>query len=114
LFSLSPADLAAKMPKGRKWYRPQDFDWMSEDRVLLYRNAMPADDEGTPSTKFSSLEPIVRQMSFERPPEFKLLWADSGQSVALILNGDQWAFIDETSHSGFSKGLLKGGEATAV
>jgi hypothetical protein len=109
LFSLSPADLAAKMPKDRKWLRPQDFDWMSEDRVLLYRQAMPANEEATPKPKFPSLEPVVRPISFEKPPVFQMLWVDSGQSVALNLNGVLWAFIDESSHCGFSKGLIKGG-----
>ena len=74
---------------------------MSEDRAVLYR-------QGT-SMKFTSLDSYVRQMSFEKPPKFKLLWTDSGQSVALYLDGEPWAFIDETSHCGFSKGMLKEG-----
>ena len=48
----------------------------------------------------------IRQMQFEKPPVFKLLWADSGNSVALYLNGEPWAFIDEKTHQGYSKAIL--------
>jgi len=46
-------------------------------------------------------------MRFESPPELRLLWADSGNTVALYLNGEPWAFIDEETHKGYSKGVLK-------
>jgi len=46
-------------------------------------------------------------MTFERRPEFKLVWTDSGNGVALYLNGEPWAFTDEETHQGYSKGVFK-------
>jgi hypothetical protein len=48
----------------------------------------------------------LKPLAFDTPPVFKLLWADSGHSVALYLNGEPWAFIDEATHEGYSKGIL--------
>jgi hypothetical protein len=48
-----------------------------------------------------------REMLFSKPPEFSLLWADSGESVAVLLNGEPWAFVYEKSNHGYSKGILK-------
>lgn len=47
-----------------------------------------------------------REMSFAKPPEFSLLWADSGNSVAVLLNGEPWAFVYEEKNHGYSKGIL--------
>ncbi len=55
---------------------------------------------------FPCVEQDVRPMTFEKPPEFKLLWADSGHSVALYLNREPWAFIEEETHQGYSKGIF--------
>jgi hypothetical protein len=46
-------------------------------------------------------------MAFSKAPLFKLLWTDSGNGVALYLDGSPWAFIDEATHKGYSKGILK-------
>lgn len=46
-------------------------------------------------------------MVFKEPPAMKLLWTDSGQSVALFLNGEPWAFIHEGKNHGYSKGILR-------
>ncbi len=54
-----------------------------------------------------SLERNIRVMEFTRPPELRLLWAGSGHSVALFLNGEPWAFIHEDKNHGYSKGVLK-------
>lgn len=106
MFRLNPADLASKLPKGRKW-RPQDFEWNSLDCVWLYRHALSATDELKLKKDFPYyVQHRVKPMSFEAPPVFKLLWEDSGHSVALFLNGEPWAFIDEASHQGFSKGII--------
>jgi len=48
-----------------------------------------------------------KEMSFAEPPEFILLWADSGNSVAVLLNGEPWAFVYEEKNHGYSKGILK-------
>jgi len=49
----------------------------------------------------------IKSMVFNEPPEFKLLWTDSGNSVVLNLNGEPWAFFEEKSCGGYSKGVLK-------
>jgi len=54
-----------------------------------------------------SLEENIRVMEFTQPPELRLLWAGSGHSVALFLNGEPWAFIHEERNHGYSKGVLK-------
>ena len=46
-------------------------------------------------------------MAFEKPPELKLIWTDSGNGFALFLNGEPWAYIQEEYHCGFSKGILR-------
>ncbi len=46
-------------------------------------------------------------MEFARPPELRLLWAESGHSVALLLDGEPWAFIHEGKNHGYSKGVLR-------
>ncbi len=47
----------------------------------------------------------VKAISFEGVPKFRLRWTDSGEGVALFLNGEPWAFIDESNHNGYSKGM---------
>jgi hypothetical protein len=53
-----------------------------------------------------SLERNIKVLEFAHPPELRLLWADSGQSVALFLNEEPWAFIHEEKNHGYSKGIL--------
>jgi len=48
----------------------------------------------------------IRQFAFEKPPKLKLLWTDSGNSIAVYLNGEPWAFIDEHTQKAYSKGVL--------
>jgi hypothetical protein len=54
-----------------------------------------------------------KEMLFAEVPQFSVLWADSGNSVAVLLNGEPWAFIYEDTQQGYSKGILKpdGGNA---
>ena len=54
-----------------------------------------------------AIEQHIKPLLLAKPPEFKLLWTDSGHSVALYLNGEPWAFIHEATHEGYSKGILK-------
>jgi hypothetical protein len=54
-----------------------------------------------------SLEEDIKVMTFAHPPELRLLWADSGHSVALYLDGQPWAFIHEEKNHGYSKGILR-------
>ena len=54
-----------------------------------------------------SLEQGIRVMAFAHPPDLRLLWGDSGHSVALYLDGQPWAFIHEEKNHGYSKGVLR-------
>jgi hypothetical protein len=105
-FRLQPTDLASKVPQGRTRWAPKDFDWVKQDSVWLYRHMRSADDELKLKTSTPTVDLGVKPLSFEATPRFKLIWADSGHSVAVCLNAEPWAFIDETSHQGYSKGIL--------
>jgi len=113
-FCLMPADLEALIPKGRSWWAPKDFEWASQDSAWLYRHMKSAADEEKLMSGFPCVEKDLKPMVFEKPAEFKLLWTDSGHSVALFLNGEPWAFIHEESHQGYSKGVLKPAAAYLV
>lgn len=56
---------------------------------------------------FFSLESGIKPMKFTHPPEMRLLWGESGNSVALFINGEPWAFIHEEKNHGYSKGVLR-------
>jgi hypothetical protein len=56
---------------------------------------------------FFPVEQNIRPVVFAHPPHLRLLWSDSGHSVALFLNGEPWAFIHEEKNHGYSKGILK-------
>jgi hypothetical protein len=71
----------------------------------LYRRKRSFTEEHSLRSDKYSIERYVKPMEFERPPDFKLIWADSGQSAALLLNGEPWAFVDE-ENDGYSKGVL--------
>ena len=75
--------------------------WLNACHVHMYQRA--------PS---GSKMPIwgLRHLTFDVPPQFKLVWADSGNSVAVCLNGEPWAFIDEHTQAAYSKGVLKDAE----
>jgi hypothetical protein len=94
-------------PIGRSWWAPKDFEWVSQDSAWLYRHLRSPEQEEAlmriwPSTFQHGVKPLV----FTAPPRFKLVWTGSGQGVALYLNGEPWAFIDERTHEGYSKGVL--------
>jgi hypothetical protein len=106
-FRLNPADYTSLIPKGRTWWAPKDFDWVEQDCTWLYRHMRSSSGEKELACGFFPVEQGVGPMSFEKPPEFKLVWTDSGHSVALYLNGEPWAFIHEKTRQGYSKGILK-------
>ena len=54
-----------------------------------------------------SLDKHIKPRAFGAPPRLSLLWADSGQSVAVIVEGIPWAFIHEDRNHGYSKGILR-------
>lgn len=101
---LTPAWMRSSIPGAK----PQGLDWASQDFTWLYRHKRPWLEEQKlkriyPGIVQQDLKPLI----FKQAPEFKLLWTASGDSVALILNGELWAFIDEQTHTGYSKGILK-------
>jgi len=101
-FSLLPAWLSSSIPGSK----PRGFDWASEDFVWLYRHKRPDPEEVRLRYAFAPLEQILKPIAFDTPPQFKFEWSDSGNSVALYLNGEPWAFIAEDTHLGYSKGIL--------
>jgi hypothetical protein len=52
-------------------------------------------------------ERYVKGIAFSDPPSFKFIWADSENGVAVLLNGEPWAFVCERGSVGYSKGLLR-------
>jgi hypothetical protein len=95
------------LPEGRTWLAPKDLDLLLEDSVWLYRHSKSLADELelakiSPPIADQSIKPIA----FEEPPDFRFMWNDSGHSVAVFLNGTAWAFIDERTHKGYSKGII--------
>ena len=109
-FRLRPADIESILPIGKKRFAPKDFECALQDFVWLYRHMRSELDESKLQQKFSCVQQGVKPMLFKTPPpQFRLLWADSGHSVALLINEEPWAFIEEEQHQGYSRGILKKG-----
>lgn len=102
-FQLMPAWLGSSIPGSK----PKGFDWASQDFTWLYRHMRSVSDEKRLMHDFPCVDQDIKPIVFEKPPVFRLLWTDSGNSVALYLNEEPWAFIEEESHQGYSKGILK-------
>jgi hypothetical protein len=85
----------------------KDFEWTARNRVWLYRHLRSPLGEKELMGGFPLIEQGIKPMAFLEDPTFRLLWSDSGNSVALYVNGEPWAFIDEQTQAGFSKGILK-------
>jgi len=86
---------------------PGAVDYTKFDHIWLYRRKQSLLREFILRQSFLDIEQDVRPMAFKRMPEMSLLWADSGQSVALYLNQEPWAFICEGKNRGYSKGILR-------
>lgn len=106
-FRLMPAELDVSKAPGCDWHKPKDCQWYLQDQTYLYRHTKSPKEEEEMIIGFDSWQQSVKPMCFEKPPRFKLLWADSGNTVALYLNGEPWALIHEETREGYSKGLLK-------
>jgi hypothetical protein len=78
-----------------------------KDAVWLYRHLRSESEETELVTGLPRIEQDIRPIRMSTPPRFHFVWSDSGHSVALFLNGEPWAFIDEVGHTGYSKGILK-------
>ena len=101
---LMPAWLDSSIPTGRRRY---DLSWATQDCAWLYRRMRPPAEEAALMHALPCLAQDVRPMALDGPPQFKLVWTDSGHGLALYLNGEPWAFIDEDTHKGYSKGMLR-------
>ncbi len=78
------------------------------DCAWLYRRLRSPTEERRLMASFPCIEQDIRPLPLEKHPEFKLIWTDSGNGVALYLNEEPWAFVNE-DHVGYSKGILKCG-----
>lgn len=103
-FRLMPKCLDSSIPG---IHEQKAVEWALRDNAYIYRHRRSPEDENDLIQGFPCVEQGIRPMVFEKPPEFRLLWADSGESVALYLDGEPWAFIDEKTHEGYSKGIIK-------
>jgi hypothetical protein len=101
IFRLTPAWLETAIPGS--W--PRGTDWVSQDRVWLYRHLRSPAEE----VKLARGIPCVQHniLAREAASEFKLLWSDSGHGVAIYVDGEPWGFTDERTHKGYSKGILR-------
>jgi hypothetical protein len=85
---------------------PRTDNPMKRDSTWLYRHKKSAAEELAVMQDSISIRHDIMPLEFTTPPEFRLLWADSGHSVALFLNGEPWAFIHEEKYNGYSKGII--------
>jgi hypothetical protein len=100
-FRLMPAWLDSSVPS-----KPRDFEWTSQDYAYLYRRRLSPVQERELMQSLNRWLQQVRPLQFAILPEFGLVWSENGNSVALKLNGEPWAFIDEKTHKGYSKGIM--------
>jgi hypothetical protein len=80
-------------------------DWSSEF-AWLYRHMRSRAEEEELMQGFPCMAKDLKPMAFEGQPRFILRWSESGNSVAIWINGQPWAFIDEETHRGYSKGVI--------
>lgn len=77
------------------------------DSTWLYRRKRSFLKEMQIGRDLLHIERDIKPIAFKEPPALKIRWAASGNSVALWLNGEPWAFIYEASNHGYSKGILR-------
>jgi hypothetical protein len=77
-------------------YKSGYAEWLRSYQIIMYQ------------TRPSNMKPLsgVQGLRFSMPPKFEFLWTDTGNSVAVYLNGEPWAFIDEHSLKAYSKGVI--------
>ena len=49
----------------------------------------------------------LKKLAFLDAPKMKAVWDGSGNSVAVCMNDEPWAFIDHKSSRGYSKGIIE-------
>jgi hypothetical protein len=101
VFRLTPKWFGTSIPVSRA----RLMESASQDCAWLYRHMRSATGEA----KLSGGIPCIQQniLAKETPALFKLLWSDSGHGTLVYVDGEPWAFIDERTHLGYSKGILK-------
>jgi hypothetical protein len=95
----APSSMAEK----QNAYKREFVEWLRSYQTFLYR-LMPSASE--------IVDNHIKQLAFEKSPELNLLWTESGNSVAVYLNGEPWAFIDEKTKKAYSKGILNSNVGT--
>lgn len=80
---------------------------VKHDVIWLYRNRKSFLGETLARLRLYSLEKNIKTRTLGPAPEIGFKWADCGNSVAVILAGDPWAFILEGKNHGYSKGISK-------
>jgi hypothetical protein len=88
------------------------FDWArstlrgeNPHSIAHVPNAAPCDEPELVEAMAKVAESI-RPLSWSENPVIKLIWSHSGESVAATLNGEPWAFIDGSTQTAYSKGVL--------
>jgi hypothetical protein len=76
------------------------------DSVWLYRHPRSSFEEVKLRQGSYCAAQDLRPLAFKNPPELRIVWTDTGNGLALFLNGEPWAFIDEQTRRGYSKGFL--------
>jgi hypothetical protein len=97
-----PASFEPVVPLDRT---SNNLEWVN-DSTFLYRHRRSESEEEEILYGDFSVEKILKPFSYETPPRLNLIWTDSGNSIALYLNGEPWAFIAEKTRKGYSKGIL--------
>jgi hypothetical protein len=66
----------------------------------------PRQDEPELVEAMAKVAESIRPLSAPENLAIKLIWSQSGESVAAVLNGEPWAFIDGGTQLAYSKGVL--------
>jgi hypothetical protein len=91
----------------REWDDPNDSSFVTKDQVWLYRHDRTDSEIDSSRDELFFIRKYVRNIAFPETPKFTLVWTDSGNGVAVLVDGQPWALIDESTRQGYSKGILE-------
>jgi hypothetical protein len=94
-------------PRPESFATPDSRNYLKHDVVWLYRRRRSFLGELLVRIHRYSLDKDIRIEPFATIPRLNFEWADSGNSVAVFLEGIPWAFIHEAKNHGYSKGILR-------
>lgn len=97
IINLSLTQESSSFVQRPKIHSAEFQDWIKTHSAFLYQQV---------STNSKTLIWGLKRLKFETLPKFKLLWTDSGNSVAVCLNDEPWAFLDENTQKAYSKGIM--------